>query len=140
MHHYDILKQSFYLKTFENAATTLDKIRVRPDQNDDPFNALKDFYFGKIKFNWADNAKFMENANGILLGDTRTSLALRYIRIVRDMKSAVEPTPESVDLIRKIQNSDSPFIPVDQSDDLGEWGETYNSFAMFRIKKCRIHY
>lgn len=133
---WDVLTEEFYLQTIENKGTAIDKVRANPGEIGDPLGGLREFYKGQLSFN-GDAPPFKESYGGTVLGDTWLGLALRFIRIARDLAAAADPSDEAVRAIQTFAKEKPGWIPESLASDL-TWPKNYSreEWASFRIRKA----
>lgn len=107
---WDIIGESFYQDTLRNEGSTIDKLRINPNWADDPFNALMQFYEGRIEIKFSPDWNKSDRSVRVL-GDTRIGLALRFIRFVFDLREVVAPNAQSSELVKKLILEDASELP-----------------------------
>ncbi|MBL7556490.1 MAG: hypothetical protein JNM24_11775 [Bdellovibrionaceae bacterium] len=133
--NWDVLTETFYQHTIKNGGSTLDKIRANPNWVEDPLSGLEDLYHGKIDIK-TDTPPFTDLKGSPIVGDSWLGLGLRYLRFTQDLKSIVDPNPESLERIKILAAEKANLIP--QNTDFDEkWpsGDA-NRWTAFRIRKA----
>ena len=107
---WDILPVEFAAASARAGGTTLEKTRVNPEEIVDPLGGLEDYYHGKLVFKLATDEDMQATAE-TLKDNSRTALALRFIRFTNDLPE-LTPTPESLNAVHKSPELDERLHPL----------------------------
>lgn len=133
--NWDVLNESFYQNTIKNGGSTLDKIRANPNWVEDPLSGLDDLYHGKIDIK-TDTAPFTDLKGSPIVGDSWLGLGLRYLRFTQDLKTIVDPSPDSLERIKTLAVEKANLIPQNTEFDEKWPSGDANLWAAFRIRKA----